>query len=115
MNKKELLFKLLKIEEKEKKPSFFWIKEYGMLKKLLKQFPNQKFWENEHFNKVLSLKQYDKETLTELKKAYKKYNFEFPIKNQEIKLGKKVGKKYNKPHKIKTIKQFLNKNEEKNE
>ena len=109
MNKKDLLLKLVNVPSKA--PPSFWAKEYRILNSLLKKFPNMRFWEKIEVQKVSSLTLYAGEDVCEIHQKYKNFNFKPPIKNVNHKLGKKSGKDFTLQKKIKTIKQFIDEEE----
>lgn len=104
--KKEIISRLVNIPEKNKR--FFWAREIKFLNDLYEGFPNVDFWILLNFNKkydsLVFLKgQYG---AIELKKRYLEFSYK-PSVSEKIILGEKSGKNYNKPKKIKTIKDFL--------
>lgn len=105
MNKRQLLQKLLFAPNK-KNPKF-WQKQYSLLNKLLKDFPDMKFWETHEFDKVNCLTLFLAERKYEITDKYKWFLFQPEFKNPEINIGDKTGYDYNIESKPKTIKQFL--------
>ncbi len=88
-------------------PSAFWTKEMTFLKKLMKQYPNEEFWKKTSLKPVSSLVAFLTSEVDYIKLKYSEFNFQPELKNEEIKLGDKVGEDYNNSVKPKTIKNFL--------
>lgn len=105
MNKRQLLTKLL-FAPKRKNPKF-WQKQFAMLKFLLNEFPDIKFWETHEFEKVNCLTLYLAEKKEEISEKYKRFKFQPEFKNPDFNIGNKTGEDYNTTVKPKTIKQFL--------
>ena len=73
----------------------------------MKQYPNEEFWKKTSLKQVSSLVAFLTSEADFIKVKYSEFNFQPELKNEEIKLGDKVGEDYNSSVKPKTIKNFL--------
>lgn len=105
MNKRAIIRKIIDIPKKADKN--FWAKEFTLLNRLLKKFPDISFWEKSSFTKVPSIAILLTTEFSKLEIQYKQFFFQLDSPNTEIKLGDKFGEDYNTVNKIKTLKDFL--------
>ena len=105
VNKKDILKKLISAPKEQS--NSFWAREYKLLKTILKKYPDLSFWEAfEIKEKPPSLKCLLNENFYRYVDRY--YKKHIPkIKNPEIKLGQKEGRKMKINNKIKTIRKFI--------
>lgn len=107
LNKKQILLNLITPPKSIK--GGFWSREYKILKNLMKEYPDENFWQKVRFkmdwDSICILQtEYGKSLLD---KKYKEFNYKIP-EYQKIQLTDKIGcdKIINK--KPKTIRKFLN-------
>lgn len=106
INKKEVLCRLVIVPEKEK--NLFYMKEFSILKRLMEEFKNDKFWECVTFpKKYPSLAFLAGPLKSILRNKYNEFNYVIPCYEQ-FSIGEKVGEDYNKESKPQTVKDFLN-------
>lgn len=105
MNKRQIIRKIIDVPKKADRN--FWAKEFTLLNRLLDKFPDLSFWEKADIKKVPSVAIFLSTELSNLERKYKEYFFQIENKQEEIKLGNKVGEDYNIANKIKSIKDFL--------
>ena len=85
----------------------FWAREYKLLKVILKKYPDQSFWE------TFVIKEKPPSLKCLLNEGFYRYVDNFykkhipKIKNPEIKLGEKEGRKRKINKRIKTIRKFI--------
>ena len=107
LNKKQIVLRLITPPSTIK--GAFWTREYGILKRLMKKYPNEDFWQKIHFENdwdslVILQSDYGKSILD---KKYKEFNYKIP-KYSKIELTDKSGCDKVITVKPKTIRGFLN-------
>ena len=107
LNKKQIVLRLITPPSTIK--GAFWTKEYGILKRLMKKYPNEDFWQKIHFENgwdslVILQSDYGQSILD---KKYKEFNYKIP-EYSKIELTDKSGCDKIIKNKPKTIRGFLN-------
>lgn len=107
LNKKQIVLRLITPPKSIK--GAFWTREYGILKRLMKQYPDENFWQKVHFkmdwDSICILQtDYGKSLLD---KKYKEFHYKIP-EYTKIKLTEKFGCDKIIHKKPKTIRNFLN-------
>jgi len=106
LNKKQIVLRLITPPKSIK--GAFWTREYGILKRLMEQYPDEDFWQKIHFENdwdslVIFQSEYGKSLLD---KKYKEFHYKIP-EYTKIELTKKSGRDKVIVRKPKTIRQFL--------
>ena len=106
LNKKQIVLRLITPPKSIK--GAFWTREYGILKRLMEQYPDENFWQKIHFENdwdslVIFQSEYGKSLLD---KKYKEFHYKIP-EHTKIELTKKSGCDKVIVRKPKTIRQFL--------
>lgn len=107
LNKKKVILNLITPPPKIKRG--FWTREYGVLKRLMKQYPDESFWMKVKFNKdwdsiCILQTDYGKSLLD---RKYKDFQYKIP-EYKKIELTEKSGCDKIIHKKPKTIRNFLN-------
>ena len=107
LNKKQIVLRLITPPKSIK--GAFWTREYGILKRLMEQYPDEDFWQKVHFENdwdslVIFQSDYGKSLLD---KKYKEFHYKIP-EYTKIELTEKSGDDRIINRKPKTIRGFLN-------